>query len=93
MAETPQPLVVEELVVMMVDQLAAVAWQKMGLQPDMLSGQIDKNLEGAKLAVDAVAALVPLVEGNLDENDRREMHNLVRNLRLNFVEKSKEDDA
>lgn len=93
MAESPQPLVVEELVVMMIDQMATVAWQKMGLQPDMLSGQIDKNMEAAKLAVDCVAALVPLVENNLDENDRREMHNLVRNLRLNFVEKSKEDDA
>lgn len=93
MAESPQPLVVDELVVMMIDQLAAVAWQKMGLQPDMLTGQIDRNMEGAKLAIDAVAALVPLAEGKLDENDRREMHNLVRNLRLNFVEKSKEDDA
>lgn len=93
MAESPQPLVVEELVVMMIDQLAAVAWQKMGLQPDVISGQIDKNLDGARLAVDAVAALVPLVENNLDENDRRELHNLTRNLRLNFVEKSKEDDA
>lgn len=93
MAESPQPLVVEELVVMMIDQLAAVAWQKMGLQPDMLSGTVDKNIEGARLAVDAVAALVPLVESKLEESDRREMHNLVRNLRLNFVEKSKEGDA
>lgn len=93
MSESPQPLVVDELVVMMIDQLAAVAWQKMGLQPDMLTGQIDRNIEGAKLAIDAVAALMPLVEHKLDENDRREMHNLVRNLRLNFVEKSKEDDA
>ena len=93
MAESPQPLVVEELVVMMIDQMAAVAWQKMGLQPDMLSGTVDKNIVGARLAVDAVAALVPLVENKLEETDRREMHNLVRNLRLNFVEKSKEDDA
>jgi len=77
---------------MMIDQLAAVAWQKMGLQPDMLSGTVDKNLPAAKIAVDAVAALVPLVENQLEESDRREMHNLVRNLRLNFVEKSKEDD-
>jgi hypothetical protein len=92
MSESPQPLVVEELVVMMIDQLAAVAWQKMGLQPDMLSGTVDKNLPAAKIAVDAVAALVPLVENQLEESDRREMHNLVRNLRLNFVEKSKEDD-
>jgi len=93
MSESPQPLIVEELVVMMIDQLAAVAWQKMGLQPDMLSGTVDKNLPAAKVAVDAVAALVPLVEDKLEESDRREMHNLVRNLRLNFVEKSKEDDA
>lgn len=92
MSDSPQPLVVEELVVMMIDQLAAVAWQKMGLQPDMLSGTVDKNLPAAKIAVDAVAALVPLVENQLEESDRREMHNLVRNLRLNFVEKSKEDD-
>ena len=86
------PISVYDVVVAMVDQMAALAWQKLGLQPDMLTGQISQNLEEAKIAIDLTTHLSTFVEPRLDEDDKRELHNLIRNLRLNYVQKAKDQE-
>ena len=88
----PGPLSVYDVLVVMTDQLAAIAWQKLGLQPDPLSGQVQKNLEEAKVAIDLTSHLASFVQPRLDEDDQRQLHNLIRDLRINYVEKSKESD-
>lgn len=88
----PSPLSVYDVLVVMTDQLAAIAWQKLGLQPDPLSGQVQKNLEEAKVAIDLTSHLASFVQPRLDEDDQRQLHNLIRDLRINYVEKSKETD-
>lgn len=89
MSEQAQPIDVFQFVAVMTEQLASIAWQKMGLQPDMSTGQIHKDLPQCKAAIDATAALSAIVEPQLDEPDRRQLQNLVRDLRINFVEQSK----
>jgi len=86
------PLSVYDVLVVMTDQLAALAWQKLGLQPDPLTGKVDKNMEEAKVAIDLTSHLASFVQPRLDEEDKRQMHNLIRDLRINYVEKSKETD-
>lgn len=76
--------------VVMIEQISSVAWQKLGLQPDMITGTIHKDVAEAKVAIDLVAHLSSQVEPKLDEEDRREMQKLVSNLRLNYVDKSRE---
>ena len=85
-----KPLSVFDVIVIMTDQLSSIAWQKLGLQPDMMTGQIARDLPEAKVTIDLIAHLAGIVDGRLDEEDRREMQKLVSNLRLNYVEKSKE---
>lgn len=85
-----EPLDTAALIAIMIDQLASVSWQKLGLQPDMAAGRIVKDLPQAKLAIDAVAALAELIDSKLDDDDRRSMQNLIRDLRLNYIEKGKE---
>ncbi len=68
--------------------LAAKAWEGMGLVPNPGSGTVAKNLDGARLAIDAYAAVFVLVREGIDESPRREMETLLTNLRVNFVEKS-----
>ena len=89
-AQTKEPLDVGAMLLMMVEQLAAIGWSKLGLQPDLITGQIAKDLEQAKLAIDALASLAAVVEANLEEDDRRQVQRIVRDLRLNYVEKHKE---
>lgn len=93
MSEEARPIGVFDLLAVMLDQCASVAWQKLGLQPDPITGKIDKNLAEAKVAIDVAAYLAEQLEGTLDDDDKREVHNLLRNLRLNFVEKTKEGQA
>jgi hypothetical protein len=79
---------VYEHVAYILEQMASVAWQKMGLQPDPFTGRVDPNLPEAKVAVDLVAHLAKTLEPELDESDRRRINSLVRDLRINYVEKS-----
>lgn len=89
-SDPQEPLSVYTVVTFMVDQMAAVAWQKLGLQPDMITGTLHKDLPQAKVAIDIATHLASFIEPQLDEGDRRRIHDLVRDLRLNFVERSKE---
>ncbi len=85
-----EPLSVYAVVTFMVDQMAAVAWQKLGLQPDMITGTLQKDLAQAKVAIDIATHLASFIEPQLDDEDRRRIHDLVRDLRLNYVERAKE---
>ena len=44
----------------------------------------------AKVAIDLVAHLAQVLESQLDEDDRRRIHGLVRDLRINYVQKNTE---
>jgi hypothetical protein len=68
--------------------LALKAWEGMGLVPNALSGKTQKNLDEARLAIDAYAAVFEILRARIDEGPRREMENLLTTLRLNFVDKS-----
>lgn len=92
--ETPpvehEPLSVYQILMVMVDQMAAIAWQKLGLQHDPMSGRLNKDLEEAKVAIDVTSGLAAFIEPKLDEEDKRRIHGLIRDLRINYVERAKE---
>lgn len=84
-----EPLSVYDFITVMVDQMAGFAWQKLGLQPDLMTGRIAPDMEEAKVAIDLTAHLASFIEPRLDEEDKRRIHGLIRDLRINYVEKSK----
>ena len=91
--ETPdskEPLSVYAVLGTFVDQMSSIAWQKLGLQHDFITGQLEPDVEQARVAIDVVAKLVEALDAELDDQDRRQLQNLVRDLRLNFVSKQKE---
>lgn len=91
--EAPKkPVDVPEIIMIMVEQMASIAWAKLGLQPDPLTGTLDTDLEQAKMAIDSVSALAPILEGDLADDDRRQVQNMVRDLKLNYVKKSSESN-
>jgi len=85
----PERISVYEVILMMTEQMASFAWQKLGLQPGM-NGKIERDLSEAKVAVDATASLASFLESQLDGEDKRRVQNLVRDLRINFVSHSQE---
>jgi hypothetical protein len=91
---TPRgPIDVYDVVTVMVDQMAAIAWQKLGLQPDWSTGHIEMDLSQAKVAIDVTTHLSAVIEPKLEEEDRKRIHSLIRDLRLNFVQKSQETSS
>jgi hypothetical protein len=83
-----KPISIYDILAILIEQISSVAWQKLGLHPDQLTGKIDADLVEAKVAIDVTANLVLHLESQLDEEDRRRLHSLVRDLRINYVNKS-----
>jgi len=84
-----QPLEVAAVLAIFVDQLAGVAWQKLGLQVDPMTNTVQKNLAEAQFAIDILADMSTRLEAKVDESDRRQLQTLLRDLRINFVNQSK----
>lgn len=87
---TREPVDVYQVLAVTVEQMASISWQKLGLQPDIMTGSIHQDLGQARVAIDATAKLAEVLETSLDEEDKRRLHGLVRDLRINWVEKNRE---
>jgi Domain of unknown function (DUF1844) len=81
-------LTTPDLVHSFLSLLALKAWEGMGLVPNALTGKTQKNLDDARLAIDAYASVFEVLRSHIDEGPRRDMQNLLTTLRLNFVDKS-----
>lgn len=68
--------------------LGTYAWQWLGLVKNPVTGQVDKDLAQAKIAIDTVAALIHQLEGKVDESERRELKGLLGDLQINFVQQT-----
>jgi len=77
-----------DLLVWLLNLLAAKAWEGMGLVPNPLTKKVKKDLGEARLAIDAYSALLETVRGGIEDAARRDLETLLTTLRLNFVEKS-----
>jgi hypothetical protein len=62
------------------------AWGWMGLSPNPFTGEMERDMAQAKIAIDCVTYLVAQVDPHLEEADRREMQNVVSMLRVNYVQ-------
>lgn len=86
--EPLQPLDVHALLKLCFAQLAAAAWQKMGLQPDPFTNTIVKDIDQARLAIDAAADLLKHLQPSLQGQEARDYQTMLTDLRLNFVKQS-----
>jgi hypothetical protein len=91
--ESGPPPTTSDLLRWCIGVLAGAAWQNLGLVPNPASKTVERNLDDARMAIDAVAALMDLIKPHLDERARREMDNLLADLRLNFVEQKSKQTA
>jgi len=79
-------LTMRDRLLMCIDILHQGAWISMGLIADPATGQIEKDMAAAKTAIDSVEFLASKVEGELDEETRREIRRLISDLQVNFVQ-------
>ncbi len=77
-----------DLLVSVLNLLAAKAWEGMGLVPNPAINQIQKDMGEARLAIDAYAVILDMVRTHVEDQPRRDLETLLMTLRINFVEKS-----
>jgi hypothetical protein len=66
------------------------AWRSMGFIADPKTGETNKDMTGAQLAIDTVQFLLSKVEAQLSEHERRDTHRRLSDLRMNYITKLRE---
>lgn len=70
-------------------ELRNLAWLRMGLVANPGTGEIERDLPQAKVAIDTVAFLATQLEPLVAPEERLPLKALVSDLQVNFVEQSK----
>lgn len=80
---------VHTILAMFLGELRNLAWIRMGLVANPLSGVVERDLGQAKVAIDTAAFIAAQLEPVVPAEERLPLRALVSDLRLNFVEQSK----
>ncbi len=70
-------------------ELRNLAWLRMGLVANPGTGEIERDLPQAKVAIDTVAFLAQQLEPTVAPQERLPQRALVSDLQINFVEQTK----
>lgn len=79
---------VNTMLLWFIDVLSYNTWMYLGLVPNPVTKKVQKDLNQAKKAIDCVRFLLEQVETAPEERAR--LQNLLTDLQMNFVEKSRE---
>ncbi|MBU2598152.1 MAG: DUF1844 domain-containing protein [Actinobacteria bacterium] len=85
--EQMEKITVKDVVMQMMTSLSSLGYQKLGLPEEQNKKYLD--LKQAKLAIDALAALVSACEKNLSHEEYIAYKNTLSNLQITYVGKSK----
>ena len=69
----------------------AAAMQHMGKTKNPISDKVERSLDQAQFVIDTLDALVVKTKGNLSDEENRFLANVVKELKLNYVEELAKD--
>jgi hypothetical protein len=69
----------------------AAALQHMGKTKNPISDKVERSLDQAQFVIDTLDALVAKTKGNLSDEENRFLTNVVKELKLNYVEELAKD--
>jgi len=70
----------------------AAAMQHMGKTKNPISDKVERSLDQAQFVIDTLDALVVKTKGNLSDEESRFLTNVVKELKLNYVEELAKDE-
>ncbi len=86
----PHQLPLATLFTWFVGILNGKAWEYLGLMMNPETKEVSQDLEKAKISIDSIEFLFKQIKDELSAEDKLQLENLLANLQMNFVEKSKE---
>ena len=84
--EDLMPKDIYSTVQMMIASLGQQAWVHLGMQPNPITGNVNKDMDQAKIAIDCACALIDIVKPHVDSQHQLEMETLKQNLQLNYLQ-------
>ena len=86
-----QPNNTEFLFMQLVMQNQQLAMMSLGKIKNPMTDKIERNLEMAKYAIDTLDMLIAKTKGNLGEYEDKFINEIVRELKLNYVDEVEKD--
>ena len=83
----------ELLFMQLVMMFQGLALQNLGKVMNPMTNQIERNLEQAKNMIDILGMLDEKTKGNLNDNEQKLMEHVLFELRMNYVDELKKDEA
>jgi hemolysin activation/secretion protein len=80
-----EPIKVKDYIYLNMLTLEGKAWAYMDLIAHPETQKHTKDMAQAKLAIDTIDALFKIIEGHLNDDQRKDLQTRLTNLRLNFV--------
>ncbi len=62
------------------------AWYQLGKVPNPMTNKVERDLEQARMSIDLLDMLKARTQGNLSEDESRVLEQVLRELKLNFVD-------
>jgi hypothetical protein len=87
----PHQLPLTTLFTWFIGILNGKAWEYLGLMMNPETKEINQDLQKAKISIDSIEFLFEKIKDELGKDDKLQLENLLANLQMNFVEKSKEN--
>ena len=77
----------------LVQYLSTSAFLQLGKMANPATGEIDRNMEGARFFIDMLDSLAEKTKGGLSVEEDGELQAALNSLRLNYVDELKKDEA
>ena len=89
MSDAKNSLPKELLFLQVVSMFQMAAMQQLGKLMDPVSGEVQRDLEQAKISIDILDVLKEKTQGNLTENEEEFLKKVLFELHMNYVEELK----
>jgi len=86
----PHQLPLSTLFTWFIGILNGKAWEHLGLMMNPETKEVNQDLGKAKICIDSIEFLFEQIKNELGVEDKIQLENLLANLQMNYVEKSRE---
>lgn len=88
----PHQLPLTTLFTWFIGILNGKAWEYLGLMMNPETKEVNQDLQKARISIDSIEFLFEQIKGELQKDEKVQLENLLANLQMNFVEKTKESN-
>jgi len=82
-----------ELFTYLVSTFYSSAWMQMGKMANPVTNNVERDLQQAQFSIDLLDMLKEKTQGNLSDDEARLLDHAIKELKMNYMEEMKKDEA